>query len=168
MGNSSMALDAVFRMKGATPKDMNEVAAHLIESEKKYLPAPRIGCTPDINIGKIQDQWIARPPLKRHDDAVFKQLVAGCNKPKHVRDLLKIARGEKEFDDRNLSTRRYFEDPDLPKMVALREECDECLQKSKEPASAQVAMPITSAGEIGRLAGLDWRTRMRKPPPGFH
>ena len=60
-----MVLEAVFNMKDATPQAMNEVACQLIESEKKYLPAPRIGCIPDINIGKIRRTWVTRPPLKR-------------------------------------------------------------------------------------------------------
>jgi len=160
-----MALDGVFRMKGATPKDMNEVACNLINNEKKHLPAPRIGCEPDINAAKIARTWITRPPIKRHQDAIAARLVIGVNEKNHILDMQSVMGGRK-YSDPTLSTSSYFEKEHDPLLEKLREECDRKIAQKKQPAMDRYCLPLTSAGEVGRLAvnPLDPKWRRSEGP----
>eukprot|EP00392_Amoebophrya_sp_AT5.2_P018738 g19355.t1 len=147
-----MALDGVFRMKGATPNAMNEVAANVIESEKKYLPAPRIGAVPAINPGKLKKTWVEKPPNVRHEDAVLKQLTYGCNSKKQVQELQRVYKGEIKHNDPALSISQHFVNPGDPVMQNLHKECDNKLAQMKQANIDRFALPATSAGVIGQLA----------------
>ncbi|CAD7961040.1 unnamed protein product [Amoebophrya sp. A120] len=147
-----MALDGVFRMKGATPNAMNEVAANVINSEKQYLPAPRIGCVPDINAAKLKKTWVEKPPNVRHEDAVLKQLTYGCNSGKQVRELQRVYKNEIDHRDRSLSISQHFTDPNDPVMKDLQRECDDKLAQMKQANIDRFALPATSAGVVGQLA----------------
>ena len=60
-----MALDGVFKMKGATADDINKVVTQVIESEKKFLPGPQIGVKTRIGVAKYRKEKVADAPIKR-------------------------------------------------------------------------------------------------------
>ncbi|CAD7968572.1 unnamed protein product [Amoebophrya sp. A25] len=161
-----MALDGVFRMKGATPNAMNEMATNVINNEKQYLPAPRIGCVPAINAAKLKKTWVERPPNVRHDDAVLKQLTYGCNSKTQVRELQKVYQGRADHRDKKLTIGSHFTDPSDPAMLNLQDECEQVLAKGKQANVERFVLPQTSAGVVGQLAvnPLDPKWRRSEGP----
>lgn len=170
-------IDGIYNLekKGVTPVAINEIVKQVLEKEKQFFPKPQSGQTLPLQVDRYRREFVQPAPTTRHPDAVYAQLVKGCNSPRHLRDLTYLARQ----DSRNLgatlardkrfqasgrlqegrtcgfSTKDFFHkstNVQEEAMVLLEQEVLEKIDENKQGISAKVVIPPTSAGMIGLYA----------------
>ena len=80
-----MALDGVFKMKNATPADINTVVMQIIDKEKQYFPRPQVGHKVPIEPERYRREGVTPNPAFGASRATGSIDLTGAIKNKRAR-----------------------------------------------------------------------------------
>ena len=66
-----MALDGVFKMKNATPADINVLVMQIIDKEKEFFPRPQVEKIPKVSPDKYRLEGVTGKPQVEKVSGVF-------------------------------------------------------------------------------------------------